>query len=153
MMNFKNNKGITLIMLIVTIIIILITAGITIELSIDSVEQTTDSQDISEMLIIQHAIQERYLEYTQTNNASILVGTMNNPSANPNEDEYYEYKLNSKQNLEDLGVTGEGVTDSKYVVNYKTGYVEKEGSSEPSLSGYNQDAGGNPTSFEVNITN
>lgn len=74
MINFENNKGVTLVMLIVTIVVLFIIAGVTITASIDSIDQTIDSQDISEMLIVQHAMQQRYKEYLEKKDSNLLVG-------------------------------------------------------------------------------
>lgn len=137
MINFKNNKGVTLVMLVITIIVVLILAGITIDLSIDSINLTTENQDTSEMLMIQHAIQERYVECLETNNELLLVGTkVDLTITNKNNDDYYKYNLSTKENLEKLGVTGEGIKNFKFIINYKTGYVEKVGSSTPALQSY-----------------
>ena len=185
MINFKSNKGITLIVLIVTVIILFVIAGITVNLSVDTIDQTVDSQDKSEMLMVQHVLKERYMEYLETNDKSLLVGEKDG-------EEYiisYEGKLtsgieyytdgnkiyyidvNNKEielknymsainfesinvnntskkitNVDEikinyfslLGITGEGIKDSTFRVNYETGYVKKENSSTTPLPGYNK---------------
>lgn len=140
MINLKSNNAVTLVMLIITIIVLLIIAGITITLSIDSIDQTIDTQDTSEMLIIQHAIKERYVQYLETNNESVLVGT---PKGSK-----FEREL-EKKDLEELGITGEGVINSTFIVNYKNGTVEKIGSKQK-LEGYDK-SGNTVTSNMIDI--
>ena len=138
MINFKNNKGVTLVILILTIIVVVIIAGVTIDLSIESIDQTIETQDASEMLMIQHAIQEIYVQYSNTNDSSLLVG--DNFDYDIDEDGVPEecYIIETKENFEKLGVSGEGVSNNKFIVNYEIGYVEKEGSSTPPFPAYNK---------------
>ena len=93
MINLKNDKGVTLAMLMVTIIILFIIVAVTIVAGTDSIDQTIESQDISEMLIVQHAMRERYIEYLETNDESLLVGKK--------EGESYRI-VSSNQKLSDL---------------------------------------------------
>lgn len=233
MIKLNSNKGITLIVLVITIIVILIITGISITLSIDSIDQTVESQDLSEMLIVQHAIKEKYEESEEKKDLTILVGkkygydnyeyeikkdvalsdleesddqlyiaieedverniiesilykidSNNNKiklekyqnAIDFNKDSSVEieevseeshkllnenwnkfYKIKNKEKIKIncftmLGITGNS-TNSTFIVNYKTGYVEKVVSSASSLKGYNQDTSGNTTSHEVSITN
>lgn len=152
MINFKNNKGVTLVILIVTIIVLFIIAGVTITGSIDSIDQTIDSQDTSEMLIIQHAIKQRYTEYIETNGKTKLIGTMKYPESAENTDEYYQYELVGEENFEKLGINGKNIKGSNFEVNYKTGYVKKVGlSEETALKGYNKDVNNSITSNMIEI--
>ncbi|MGN1299307.1 MAG: hypothetical protein ACI4UE_04925 [Candidatus Scatovivens sp.] len=246
MIKLNYNKGITLIVLVITIIVILIITGITITLSIDSIDQTVESQDLSEMLIVQHAIKEKYEEYIQNKSdenmkllgskkddgeyeisndkekslydifgtdAILIVKTSSTPNLkfydlekkeirmpyiinnlqgnlevsdfskkldknNEEDKKYYieeetyilykstedkkneaiEFRNNikleiEKSDFEILGITGTGINNSTFKVNYQTGYVEKVGSSTSPLKGYNQDTLGNTSSHEVSITN
>lgn len=151
MIKLKNNRGVTLVILIVTIIVLLIITGITITLSIESIDQTTDVQDKSEMLIIQHAIQERYVEYTQTNKSDLLIGKKIDYNIDDDADLEECYEIETKKHFEDLGVDVDGVSKSKFIVNYEIGYVEKVGSSTSALKGYNENATNTVTSNMINI--
>ena len=93
MIKLKSNKGVTLAVLIITILVMVIILAITIDVSIDTVDSTIDSQDASEMLIVQHAIQERYVEYSESKDATILVGEHFGSGT---------YKISSKQKLSDI---------------------------------------------------
>lgn len=136
MIKLKNNKGITLVMLIITIIAVSIIAGITIDLSIESIDQTTTTQDLSEMLMIQHAIQEIYVQYSNTNDPVLLKGDTCG-TINDDGNIYYIHELDSEK-LKDIGVfTQEGeMTNLNFHVVYETGYVKKVGSSTPALQSY-----------------
>lgn len=151
MMNFKSNKGITLVVLIITIIVLLILAGITINTGKFSLDNTKISNEKSELLMIQHAIYERYVEYIETNNKAKLIGI---EAEELIEEKDYEAILD-KEKLELLGITmkaGSIENDSQFKVNYETGYVKKVGSSLE-LKGYNINEVGEKTSNEISITN
>lgn len=146
MMNFKNNKGITLIALIVTIVVLLIIAGMSIAGGISGVEQANDNKLLSELSMVQHAITERYTKYKLTKDTSLLVGTKVDVSSLTDVPEPIEwrviqttstsevsthpernyYRLN-ESNFVDLGLTGD-YKDVSYIVNYYSGevYNEKE---------------------------
>lgn len=151
MMNFKSNKGITLVVLIITIIVLLILAGITINTGKFSLDNTKISNEKSELFMIQHAIYERYVEYIETNNKAKLIGI---EAEELIEEKDYEAILD-KEKLELLGITmkaGSIENDSQFKVNYETGYVKKVGSSLE-LKGYNINEVGEKTSNEISITN
>ncbi len=59
-MNIRENKGITLVSLTITIILLLIISGISITGTVLSIKETTENKQISEINMIQHAILERY---------------------------------------------------------------------------------------------
>ena len=139
--NIKSQKGITLMALVITIIVLLIIAGIGIgELrgKKGDINQTKNAVALSELNKIQQSIIETYLKYKQLNNASVLIGTPldyqtaqsylsevkpgETLKANDlNEAEYKYYELN-KQNLKTMGLENINNND-RYVVNYSTGEV------------------------------
>ncbi len=165
MIKIKNNKGLTMIVLIVTIIVMLIIAGITINLGTDTIDETVKSQEKSELLMVQNAIQKIYIRYQETNDISILLGTdCSKPSsANGLTETTLSYKRLSSSELQNLGLTKstpesitndghgekivneESITDT-FIVNYENGYVEKIGSNEPPLLGYNYNQNGQTSS-------
>ena len=141
----KENKGITIIALVVTIVVLLILASVTINGVIQGVDESEENKLLSELSMVQHAITQRYTKYELTKDKDILVGTriqtstlenvpntinwkvtqfdeINNP-----EREYYRV---NKSDLVKLGLSGDDKTDSSYVVNYSTGEVYNETSKQ-----------------------
>lgn len=125
-MIYRENKGVTLIALVITIIILLIIASISIGSGITGVEKATENKLFSELKMVQHAILERYtrvmltkeelpgkkLEQQEINE---LEQKLNGESLKGKE--YYKI---TKNNLEELGITE---TIDEYIVNYQTGEV------------------------------
>ena len=72
----KTNAGITLIALIITIIVLLIIAGITIGGGNVSIKMSKSNKLLAELDMVQHACLERYTEYKLTKNEDLLVGTV-----------------------------------------------------------------------------
>ena len=93
-MNVRENKGITLSALVITVILLLIISGISITGAIRGKKETNDSTQIAE------------LNNSRTGGNITLKGT--------------EYKKLSKSDLEELGVKKE---ENIFIVNYKTGEV------------------------------
>lgn len=58
-----NNKGITLVSLVVTIVILLIIASISINWGLNSVQESKDNILLSELNMVQHAVLEQYTKY------------------------------------------------------------------------------------------
>lgn len=134
----KENKGITLISLIVTLIVMFIIASITvatIKKDNNTVKETKSSIKLYELNQIQQTVFENYVKYMQTQNEDYLVGTQCTSTAElsqyesevniefkDTEGEGYKnyYYLQNDEDLNKLGITG---TEDKYIVNYKTGEV------------------------------
>ena len=137
----KSQKGITLVALVITIIVLIILAGITIGKIAGNkgdVNQTKNAVALSELSKIQQAVMETYVKYKQLNNSSLLIGTaIDNTEAqtmltevkpgeslkanDSNEIEYKYYSL-TKQDLTTLGLKNIQ-NDNEYIVNYATGEV------------------------------
>lgn len=138
----KSQKGITLMALVVTIIVLLIIAGIGIgEIAGNAgdINQTEDAMVLSELKKVQQAVLETYIKYKQLGNDKVLIGTRvdysiaqeeltkikNGEYLKANSDqnmvEYRYYKLDKKQ-LNDLGLYNIHNND-EYIVNYSTGEV------------------------------
>lgn len=136
----RENKGITLISLIITIIVMLILASVIIS-SMDGSNSTTktasSSNKIFELEEVQQAVLETYIKYKQTNNSDYLVGeTCSESILLEYENEFGEikfkdrtdgkinynnyYMLNSKEDLNSLGIRN---SEDYYIVNYQTGEV------------------------------
>lgn len=134
-MNLRKNRGITLVSLVITIILLLIITGISITGTLRGHEETEEASEISELNMIQHAILERYTKAQLTKET--LPGTdiekdqvqktideINNES---NEQQISlkgtEYKRLDTTDLSNLGIKKE---EDTFIVNYKTGEVINE---------------------------
>lgn len=122
----KSNKGITLTSLVITIIILIIIASISIASTID-LNATGEDIIQAELTVIQNAILQRYSKYTVTKNSSILVG--DSVSALTESDwsslgitDRTNYKQLSASSFSDLGISDYN-TEYFYVVNYTNGDV------------------------------
>ncbi len=130
----KENKGITIISLIVTIIILMILAGTTITITTNILPSSKDSKYISELNIVQHAVFEQYTKYNLLKKDELLVGykveesqmnqiadelgiTLVQIPTNYTARDYYRL---DKATLLDLGISN---TEDEYIVNYTTGEV------------------------------
>ena len=125
-------KGITLIALSVTIIVMLILAGVTITGTIKGIDESQENKLLSELRMVQHAIVERDTKYKLTKNDDLLVGEIVNFSeltdevnweVTSAEDEinYKSYHLLNKDALKNLGLeSGAGSYNDEYIVNYYT---------------------------------
>lgn len=131
-MNIRKNEGITVITLVITILLLLIIAGISITGTLRGHEETEETTQISELNMIQHAIFERYtkaqltketlpgtaIELTEVN--AIVEKINNQASGEKITLKGTEYKQLSIADLKNLGITKEKDT---FIVNYKTGEV------------------------------
>lgn len=125
----RDNKGITLIALAITIIVLIIIAGIVLNGGNNSIKMTKSNKMLADLDIVQHACLERYTEYKLTKNESILKGTVityseaQNVASSmeinslSNEGVYYEL------NPEDLKSLGLSESEDTYIVNYEKGIV------------------------------
>lgn len=133
-MNIRKNRGITIVALVVSIIILLIIAGVSISGTIIGVKETEATAQMSELTMIQHAILERYTSsiYTkqelpgttiQISEVEIIIDEINELCDSNITLKGTEYKRLTKQDLNNLGIKNEEYT---YIVNYKTGEVINE---------------------------
>lgn len=130
----RKNKGITIISLIVTIIILIILAGTTITITTNIIPSSKDSKYISELNIVQHAVFEQYTKYNLLKNDELLVGDKVEESKIreiatelgitlvqiPDGYTAIDYYRLDKATLLDLGISN---TEDEYIVNYTTGEV------------------------------
>lgn len=139
--NNKKEKGVTLISLVVTIVIIIILAGITLKIGSKDTKFAEDNAALTEIAMVQNAILQRKtkVELTGENYPGVIISQsgidinsvieeMNSKKAkdenniqlqDENLDNYY-FLSNSNGGLEELGIAN---SDSDYIVNYKTGEV------------------------------
>lgn len=133
----KNQKGITLISLVITIIILLILASISIYTGTNNVKESRDSAVKTELQFVQQAVLQKYAKYKLTGDKSILPGNpypdftkLNEIISQINEktkvtivlkdENANNYYLLDKNSLQALGITN---TEDEYIVNYTTGEV------------------------------
>ncbi len=136
MVRKKNQSGVTIVSLAVTIFVLMIVAGIGIKVGTDQITKTKDGTLTSELSMVQHAILEQYTKYQTTKNTNYLVGnnvnieelntitstlgiTLVTIPSNYSERERTYYKLD-KASLLEIGIKN---TDDEYVVNYISGEV------------------------------
>ena len=128
----KENQGITLIALVITIIVLSILIGITLYSGTGAIRQTQQNKLFTELGMVKHAVMERYYQYTITKDVNLLIGTeattvqniaqsmgVNLLISSPVEIEEKYYELSPIQ-LKEIGIIN---TDDTYIVNYKTGEV------------------------------
>lgn len=60
MINYKNENGVTFIILVITIIVLLIIAGISVNLGLEGIDNTSDKQDLSTLYMVQQTVLEQY---------------------------------------------------------------------------------------------
>lgn len=130
-MNIRKSKGITLITLIITVVLLLIISGISITGTLRGHEETEEVSQISELNMIQHAILERYtkeqltkeaLPGTEISRAEVeeIIKNINDKSGENIVLKGTEYKKLDRSDLKNLGITDE---EDTFIVNYKTGEV------------------------------
>lgn len=130
-MNIRKNKGITLVAVIITVIILLIISGISITGTVKEKEETKENIQFDELNMIQHAILERYTksqltketlpgEAIDNSELDLIIEEIKSKSG---KDIYLKggeyFKLN-KSDLKDLGIIKE---NDEFIVNYSTGEV------------------------------
>lgn len=134
MKKVKQNQGITLIALVITIIILLIIASVSIGGSKISGKESKDKVLLSELNMVQHAALERETKvlmtgenypgvpYNTVTEAQTAVGieiTLQDTSINSKTGKSNYYLLDSTELLE-LGIKN---TKDEYIINYKLGEV------------------------------
>lgn len=130
-MNIKKDRGITLVSLVITIVLLLIISGISITGVLRSHEETKETMQISELNIVQHAILERYTKAQLTKETlpgisvtkeevETIIDDINSKSGENITLKGTEYKKLSPKDLNNLGISKE---EDIYIVNYKTGEV------------------------------
>lgn len=130
-MNIRKNKGITLVALVITIILLIIISGISITGTIGNQKEAEAATQIEELNMIQQAILQRYtksqltkeelpgtkIDKQQVETIISEINTTAGTSINLKGTEYFQ--LNN-EDLKKIGITGK---EDIYIVNYKTGEV------------------------------
>lgn len=136
MQKIKNEKGITLVVLTITIIVLGILIGVSLNFGLDSVDETVDNRLEADLQVIQQATITEYtkaqqLGYTNSNDRPInFVGTIVDTStlsadvswkiiSNPVQ-KYKAYYELTPDDLANLGILN---CEDTYILNYYTGEV------------------------------
>ena len=130
MSNLKiNEKGITLIALIITIIVLLILVGISITGAITGRNETKENKAMTELYMVQHAVLETNTKLNLTNGENNYPGEkitgeqyneIKGLVGNLQDDEMENYYILGPGDLQEIGITN---SEDTYIVNYKTGEV------------------------------
>ena len=137
----KNEKGITLLALVITMIILMILVGITINIGKNGITESREDDMLSELGIVQNAILQRKTKadltgenypgetITEANiNLEETIEEINNNrtsgeeeiSRKDRDDSHYYFLSTENGGLEALGITN---SEDAYIVNYETGEV------------------------------
>ena len=137
----KNEKGITLLALVITMIILMILVGITINIGKNGITESREDAMLSELGIVQNAILQRKTKadltgenypgetITEANiNLEETIEEINNNrtsgeeeiSRKDRDDSHYYFLSTENEGLEELGITN---SEDAYIVNYETGEV------------------------------
>lgn len=137
----KNEKGITLLALAITMIILMILVGITINIGKNGITESREDAMLSELGIVQNAILQRKTKadltgenypgetITEANiNLEETIEEINNNrtsgeeaiSRKDRDDSHYYFLSTENGGLEELGITN---SEDAYIVNYETGEV------------------------------
>lgn len=134
MEQLRKNRAITMVSLIITIVLLLIIAGIGLNMGLTSMENANNGRLVTDLEMVQHAILQQYTKYKAAKDPELLIGfklsiseveqvttplgvtLVTIPSSYSNA-EYYRL---DKAALSDIGVTN---TNDEYIVNYVSGEV------------------------------
>ncbi len=139
--NMKNEKAITLIALVITIVALIILSSIVVNIGKNSIKESKEDAMLSELGMIQNAILQRKTKADLTKEtypgqmittAGIsleeVIDEINENKASGEEtiirkdtnNDHYYLLSNENGGLEDLGITN---SEDAYIVNYETGEV------------------------------
>lgn len=130
-MNIRENKGITLVALVITIIVLIIISGISITGTVKNQKEAQENVQITELTMIQHAVLERYIKAQLTKEqlpgakidkqqVETIVNEINTTAGTNINLKGTEYFQLNNEDLKKIGITG---NEDIYIVNYKTGEV------------------------------
>ena len=128
----KDNKGITLLAIIITIIILLILTSVSIYVGSGSIKTSRNNTLESELEMVQHAVLEKHSQYVMTHNEDFLVGEkITSDDELVQIEDTFDIKLKLQGDYyrlqpSDLAYLGITNVNDTYVVNYDTGEVLNE---------------------------
>lgn len=141
MNKIKQEKGVTLIILIIVVVSLMILAAVSINMGTFNVDSTLDSKLEGELKMVQYAVFQQYAKYKTTlDESNIITGsegiTYNNEeitdfmnekynktpvyTVKENDEKYKKYYLLSKKDLVNIGIQD---SEYSYIINYYTGEV------------------------------
>ena len=129
MQKMKKESGITMTVLVITIIVLGIIGAVLISYSVVGTKETKNKKYLANLQVVQHALYERYEQYKVTSDASLLVGTTaHKPTTSFNWADNNAYWLKNSagekyyrldaDDLQALGISN--IDDTEYIVNYYT---------------------------------
>ena len=137
----NHEKGITLLALVITIVVLIILASITINIGKDGIKESKENTMLSELGMVQNAILQRKTKVDLTNetypgetiteaniNLEETIQEINDNRASGEEeisrkdsdDSHYYFLSTENGGLEELGITN---SEDAYIVNYETGEI------------------------------
>ena len=137
----NNEKGITLLALVITIVVLIILASITVNIGKEGIKESKEDAMLSELAMVQNAILQRKTkaDLTQENypgetiatagiNLEEVIEEINDNRASGEEEiskkdsdnNHYYFLSTENGGLEALGITN---SEDAYIVNYETGEV------------------------------
>jgi hypothetical protein len=137
MNKIKQEKGVTMLILSIIVILLIVIATVSLNLGSYDVDATVDSKLTGELKMVQYAVLEKYTKYKTTLDEDYIIGTdynnqieefVNEHYSNielvhkvQSDDEIYEkYYLVNSNDLIKLGIQD---SQYSYIVNYYTGEV------------------------------
>lgn len=131
---FKQEKAITLVSLMITVILLFILAGVSITIGTGQMKTVNDSKLTSELEMVQHAVLEQYIKYKTTKDKVYLVGnkiTKEEASSAASEMGVTltnipdTYKDKDYYRLDKASLTAMGIQEvsNEYIINYISGEV------------------------------
>lgn len=129
MQKMKKESGITMTVLVITIIVLGIIGAVLISYSVVGTKETKNKKYLANLQVVQHALYERYEQYKVTSDASLLVGSAaHKPATSFNWADNNAYWLKNSagekyyrldaDDLQALGISN--IDDTEYIVNYCT---------------------------------
>lgn len=127
----KENKGITLIALVITIIVLLILSSIGVVAGSESIKSAEDNKLLVELDMVQHAVLERYSKYKLVNDKYVLIGTQITYDEAESVSEQMNRRLPEEGTYyrlmpSDLELLGLSKSAHQYIVNYEKGIALNE---------------------------
>lgn len=142
MRKIRLENGVTMLVLVITIIVLLILAGVSINFALQDTSFSLERKQLSELKMVSHAVYEQYTKYKQTGTEDFLVGTDNfsddvtisedmngkkftiqleiNSSSNEGKDKVEQWLKLDKNDLKKIGIEN---PKDEYIVKYSTGAV------------------------------
>lgn len=130
MRKIKKENGITMILLVVTIIVLAVIASITIRYAINGSAYSQEKKLLSDLETVQHAVYEQYEQYKVTGDSNYIIGTKASKPSTAEIDwedsgKYWssiekesQYYVLTPDDLKKIGIKNAKDT---YIVNYYTG--------------------------------